>query len=206
MIESQRWRDFRRPYSQGLKLSSCSEMFKWDTELNTLFTVCFQNPGVPLPAPRRGGREDVAGGRLQRRGEAAPEQTLGLRHAGDHDHPARVHRGLPLPPVQSGHRAVHTLPHRGSHADQVCVLCQVCLIVSGVFCVPHEYIEGSHYHLYSLGTVLSTYLPTGALTQIRCVSCVRRVLLCQACLIVSRVSYSVIVSGVFCVPHKYIEG
>ena len=33
--------------------------------------------------------------------------------------------------------------------------------------VPHEYIEGSHYHLYSLGTVLSTDLMTGALTQIR---------------------------------------
>ncbi|KAK7090881.1 trimethyllysine dioxygenase, mitochondrial-like [Littorina saxatilis] len=33
--------------------------------------------------------------------------------------------------------------------------------------IPHEYIEGSHYHLYSLGTVLSTDLMTGALTQIR---------------------------------------
>ena len=35
--------------------------------------------------------------------------------------------------------------------------------------IPHEYIEGSRYHLYSLGTVLSTDLMTGALTQIRCV-------------------------------------
>ncbi|XP_076454276.1 trimethyllysine dioxygenase, mitochondrial-like [Babylonia areolata] len=33
--------------------------------------------------------------------------------------------------------------------------------------VPHEYIEGSHYHLYSVATVLSTDVVSGQLTQIR---------------------------------------
>lgn len=39
-----------------------------------------------------------------------------------------------------------------------------CLLTTQV---PHEYIEGSHYHLYTLGTVLSTSFMSGQLTHIR---------------------------------------
>ncbi|KAL8578328.1 hypothetical protein ACOMHN_031702 [Nucella lapillus] len=39
-----------------------------------------------------------------------------------------------------------------------------CLVTTPV---PHEYIEGTHYHLYTHGTVLTTHLLSGQLTHIR---------------------------------------
>ncbi|KAL8595957.1 hypothetical protein ACOMHN_018269 [Nucella lapillus] len=89
-----------------------------------------------------------------------------------------AHTDLSYFTVPAGIQVFHCLEHEGEggltllvdgfHAAQELRRIEPasfqCLVTTPV---PHEYIEGTHYHLYSLGTVLATHPLSGQLTHIR---------------------------------------